>query len=150
VTPVLRISWRQLPAICGLLAESGLFLALARLAIFLLPFRTIASFLDRPLRRAAPDPRERRRQRNRIRWAIERAARLLPGETVCFPRGIAGFLMCRRRGIDSVLHYGAAVFPGEGLKAHVWLQDGVYGITGQSVCADYCVLARFPAAATGN
>jgi hypothetical protein len=58
--------------------------------------------------------------------------------------------MCRARGIDSVLHYGAAVFPGEGLKAHVWLQDGRYGITGQSASSDYCVLARFPAQAGGN
>jgi hypothetical protein len=75
---------------------------------------------------------------------------MLPGKTVCFPRGIAAFMMCRARGIDPVLYYGAAVVPGEGVKTHVWLYDGDYGITGHNLADDYCVVARFPAAAKGN
>jgi hypothetical protein len=137
-------------SLCALLAEAAIWLAVSRLAIFILPFRTIASMLDRPMRHPELAEPERGRQRKRIQWAIDRAAPVLPGETVCFPRGIAAFIMCRARGIDSVLHYGAAVFPGEGLKAHVWLQDGVYGITGHSVAAGYRVLARFPAGVTGE
>jgi len=146
---IFRIPSGQLMVLCGLLVEAAVFLAVARLSLFVLPFRTIAAFLDRPIRKPEPNLRERWRQRKQIRWAIERGTRFLPGETMCFPRGIAGFLMCRRRGIDSVLNYGAAFYPGEGLKAHVWLQDGPYGITGHSVSSEYCVLARFPAGARG-
>ena len=140
----------RLLSLSALLGEATMWLIISRLAIFALPFRIIASALDRPMRRRVLTEPQRGRQRRRIQWAIHRAARFLPGKTVCFPRGIAAFAMCRGRGIDSVLHYGAAVFPGEGLKAHVWLQDGVYGITGHSVAADYCVLARFPAGAIGE
>jgi hypothetical protein len=125
-------------------SEAFLLLALSRLALLFLPFRLIASFLDRPMARPQLPWQERARQRKAIQWAIDRAARCLPGETVCFPRGLAAFVMCRARGIDSVLHYGAAVVPGKGLKAHVWLLDGEYGITGHSVAAEYCLLARFP------
>jgi hypothetical protein len=131
-------------------AEAAFLLAFSRLAIMILPFRTIASVLDRPMDKTELAEPERGRQRKRIQWAIARAARLLPGETVCFPRGLAAFRMCRARGIDSVLSYGAAVLPGEGLKAHVWLQDGTFGITGHQASAGYCVIARFPAEANGK
>ena len=141
---------RQLPALCGLVAEAAAWLVLSRLAILIVPFRIIASFLDRPLLRSGPDLAERQLQVKRIQWAIERACRVLPGETVCFPRGMAGFFMCRLRGIDSVLHYGAAVIPGEGLKAHVWLCDGNYGVIGHRIAEQYRILARFPAGAKGN
>jgi hypothetical protein len=133
-----------------LLAEAAMWLTVSRLAIFVLRFRTIASYLDRPLRRPLLDSYARIGQRKRIQWAIGRAARLLPGETVCFPRGIAGFMMCRVRGIDSVLYYGAAISQNRRLKAHVWLRDGVHGIMGHSVASEYCVLARFPVGAPSD
>jgi hypothetical protein len=146
----MRLRLRRTIGLIRLVAEAAVLLALSRLAIMILPFRRIASVLDRPMRRPDLVEPERSRERKRIQWAIGRAARLLPGKTVCFPRGIAAYTMCRARGIDSVLSYGAAVLPGEGLKAHVWLQDGAYGITGHSVAADYCVIARFPAGARVN
>ena len=144
---LLRTPLAQSVPMCMALTEALVLLALSRLAIFLFPFRALAAYLDHPMRVPALTGPERVRQRNRIRWALDRAARLLPGPTVCFPRGLAGFVMCRVRGIDSILYYGAAVVPNEGLKAHVWLMDGDYGITGQSVAAEYSLLARFPSGA---
>jgi len=148
VISLLRAPLAQSLPLCMALTEAFVLLALCRLAIFLLPFRVLAAYLDRPMTVPELTGPERVRQRNRIRWAVDRAARFLPGPTVCFPRGLAGFVMCRVRGIDSILHYGAAVVSDEGLKAHVWLMDGDYGITGQSVAAEYCLLARFPSKAT--
>jgi len=150
VISFLRAPLAQSLPLCMALAEAFVLLAVSRLAIVFLPFRVLAAYLDRPMRAPALTGPERIRFRKRIRWAVDRAARLLPGSTVCFPRGLAGFLMCRARGIDSTLHYGAAVVPGGGLKAHVWLMDGDYGITGQSVAAEYCLLARFPSGVTGD
>jgi hypothetical protein len=145
-TRLFRTPLAPLISVCRLLTEAIFWLVVSRMAISAVPFRTIAFFLDRPMGRPGLRMPERGRQRRRISWAVERAARFLPGQTVCFPRGMAAFVMCRRRGIDSTLHYGAAVFPGEGLIAHVWLKDGVYGITGHSVARHYCVLAQFPTA----
>ena len=140
------IRWARRARMGLMVFEAALWLAIARFALFALRFATLASFLDRPF--AARETEEPRRgaQRRRIARAVDIAAGLLPGRTVCFPRGLAAFMMCRVRRIGSVLHYGAAVFPGEGMRAHVWLMDGNYGITGHSVANAYCVLARFPSA----
>jgi hypothetical protein len=132
-----------------LLVEATVLLAITRLVIFFLPFRIIAFALNRSFG-VLSQPRERERTRNDIRWAVERGARCLPGETVCFPKGVAAHIMCRARGIDSVLYYGALSSPAEGLIAHVWLKDGNTGIVGHSVAHRYSVLAQFPARIASN
>lgn len=74
--------------------------------------------------------------------AVERMAGLLPGKTVCFPRGIAVQAMLRRRGIGTTLYYGAR---DDGkLTAHVWVQDGDRGVIGLPENGEYAVVATFP------
>ncbi len=143
-----RIPPRKLLALVALVVEASFWLLVARLALLLLPFRVLADFLDTPLRHLQPEGACRSRQRKEVQWAINRAAGFLPGQSTCFARGIAAFRMCRARGIDSVLLYGANVSPTQGLRAHVWLRDGIYGITGHDVAADYRVIARFPASSS--
>jgi hypothetical protein len=128
-----------------LLFEACLYLVWARLILLVLPFRRLTPFFNRPSPPAMIlDPVERRRLRQDVGWAIELAGRHLPGETTCFPRGIAAQAMCRRRGVGAVLCYGAATLPETGLSAHVWVLDGTEGVVGHQAASDYRILARFP------
>jgi hypothetical protein len=119
-------------------------LGISRLALRVLPFRYIAGILDRSLLPGKCDVPDRKRKRRSISWAIARGSDLLPGNTVCFPQGIAAHVMCLRRGIDTTLYYGAAIRPDTGLTAHVWLQDGSTGVVGTRVADKYFILAQFP------
>lgn len=80
-----------------------------------------------------------------MQWLINVASQLLPGQTVCFPQAIVGQALLRRLGIGATLYYGAAVLPGRGLTAHVWLQDGPKVILGEIEGQDYHILAHYPA-----
>ncbi|HEX4278870.1 MAG TPA: lasso peptide biosynthesis B2 protein [Bryobacteraceae bacterium] len=129
----------------GLLADAWWQLFVARLLLRLLPFRGLTKFLIKaPSRQFLRTDFERQQVRRKVSWAINLAAKYLPGETVCFPRGLAAQTMCRKRGINAILYYGAAVLPSEGLAAHVWVLDGDDGIVGHQTADKYRVLACFP------
>lgn len=117
----------------------------ARALLRLLSFRQLTRVMHYPLGRRRLSPENETKVRADVRWAIERASRYLPGNTVCFPRGLAAQAMCRRRGIDTVLYYGAKVLEGCGLQAHVWVGEGPNAVVGFENSADYHILARFPA-----
>jgi hypothetical protein len=140
----LRSFFRYPPEQRRFLLEALLLLVLARLALRLLPFRRLRPFFDRRPRRPPPDPARRQRLRQQVSWAIGRAAAHLPGQTVCFPRGIAAQIMLVHRGVPATLYYGAATLPGRGLTAHVWVQDGAAGVVGHQEAAAYKILARYP------
>src|SRR4051794_27908372 len=98
-------------------------LAWASLAIALLPFRKVA----RAASKASPRPGASLEAGlpKRIRWAVDAWGRRLPWRVVCFQRGLAAHRMLRRRGYDSILHYGVAQEAAKGLSAHVWVSlDG--------------------------
>ena len=128
-----------------LLIEAWLRLVWARLLLRFLTFSQLTWVFNAPVRKTVFSNAEREQLRRDVGWAIERAADWLPGKTVCFPRGIAAQIMCRRRGIDTIMYYGAALDLVAGLTAHVWVQDGRYGVVGHTVADQYSVLARFPA-----
>ena len=143
----LRAYFRQPAGRKRLLIEAAFFLLCARLLLRLLSFRQLTRLLEYPIKHPVLSENEELQRvelRNNIRWAIERSAAHLPGPTVCFPRGMAAQAMCRRRGIDTKLYYGAAVLAGQGLAAHVWVQDGSDGVVGYQEAGQYLVLARFP------
>ena len=66
---------------------------------------------------------------------------------MCFQRGLALHLMARRRGVASVLHYGVAQDPAEGLAAHVWVSVDGHTVIGGEQAPRFTCLARFPASA---
>jgi Transglutaminase-like superfamily len=123
-----------------LLGEGLLALALASLAIALLPFRWVA---------AAASVRGRRPQRSdsetvrRVRGAIQGWSRRVPWRAVCFQRGLALHWMLRRRGIPSVLSYGAR-HEGDKLAAHVWIDVEGETVIGGEEAPSFACLARFP------
>jgi hypothetical protein len=123
-----------------LFAEALAALALASLAIALLPFRWVAAAASVRGRRASrPDSGTVRR----VRGAIRGWSRRVPWKAVCFQRGLALHWMLRRRGIPSVLLYGARR-EGDGLAAHVWVDVEGETVIGGEEAPSFACLARFP------
>ncbi|HEX8126833.1 MAG TPA: lasso peptide biosynthesis B2 protein [Allosphingosinicella sp.] len=123
-----------------MLAEALAALALASLAIAVLPFRRVAAAAS--ARGRGPersDPETVRRARSAlIGWS-----RRVPWRTVCFQKGLALHWMLRRRGIRSVLLYGARR-DGDGLAAHVWVDVDGETVIGGDESPNFACLARFP------
>jgi hypothetical protein len=140
----LRSFLRQPPVHRRLLAEAALALLAARLLLHLVPFRSLTVLMNYPLADVQVPEAERSLIRGHIAQSINRAAAHLRGDTVCFPRALAAQFMCRRRGIDATIFFGAAV-DGNGLAAHVWVQDGGVDVVGCEDVSRFQILARFPA-----
>ncbi len=123
-----------------MLAEALAALALASLAIAFLPFRRVAAFASpRGRGPARADPETVRRARS----AITGWSRRVPWRAVCFQKGLALHWMLRRRGIRSVLLYGARR-DGDGLAAHVWVDLDGETVIGGDEAPNFACLARFP------
>jgi hypothetical protein len=127
-----------------LLFEATLSLALAAFAVAVLPFRQIGRLATCPVRQPDLPPAARKIAVRRIRWAIFSCARRVPWRTVCFQQALAAQLMLRRRGIPSVLYYGAAPDDKRGLAAHVWVRAGEIGVVGHEISHQFAVLAKYP------
>ena len=127
-----------------ILLEAALWLAVAGLAIALLPFRQIGRLAARPIGRPEPPPRARLREVKRIRWAIVVSARRVPWHAMCFQQGLAAQFILRRRGVPSVLYYGVAPDEGGGLSSHVWVLDGDVNVIGGEIASRFAQLATFP------
>ncbi|HYW14849.1 MAG TPA: lasso peptide biosynthesis B2 protein [Allosphingosinicella sp.] len=123
-----------------MLAEALAALALASMAIALLPFRRVAAAASAPARGPARvDPQTVRRARS----AVTGWSRRVPWRAVCFQKGLALHWMLRRRGIPSVLLYGARR-DGDGLAAHVWVDVEGETVIGGDESPNFACLARFP------
>jgi hypothetical protein len=140
----LRLSWQDRL----LLLEAVVCLAIAAFAIAVLPFRHVGLLAARPI--GPHRPKLSRQQRlskvQRIRWAVIAAAARVPWGAMCFQRGLATQLMLRRRGIPSVLYYGASQDDRSGLRAHVWVRYGDIDVIGGENAYRFAVLATFPPA----
>jgi hypothetical protein len=136
-----RLSWPDR----ALLAQSFAWLAIASLAIAVLPFPDIAAIASRGTRRISPAGSARQNLVSRIRWAVGAASARVPWRAVCFQQGLAAHLMLRRRGINSVLYYGAAHTPESALAAHVWVRADDLDVVGCELASQYALLATFPA-----
>ena len=135
-----RFSWQDRL----LLLEAILWLVIAGLAIAVLPFRRIGLLAARPIRTREVPSQERLDKVRRIRWAIISTAARVPWRALCFQQGVAAQLMLRRRGIPSVLYYGAAQDDRNGLYAHVWVRDGDVDVIGSEIAHRFATLAAFP------
>lgn len=135
----------------ALLPEAVLYLLAARLALIFIPFPRLAPHLgsfvpptDARVAQAgagiAPDQARLARD---IGWAVTRAARYLPFKAVCLPQAMAAQVMLRRRGVTSVMHFGAAKGTDKPLDAHAWLDAAGVEVTGYPVAAGFAEIACF-------
>jgi hypothetical protein len=123
--------------------ETILWLAVANFAIAMLPFRYVGLLAARSITKPLP-PDARLDTVRRIRWAIISTAARIPWRARCFQQGLAAQLMLRRRGVPSVLYYGAAQDDRSELYAHVWVREGEFEVIGGEIANRFVVLATFP------
>jgi hypothetical protein len=135
-----RLSWSDRL----MLLEAIFWLALAALAIAVLPFAHIGRLALFPVCGQAPPQQRRLAESRRVRWAVVASARRVPWRAMCFQQGLAAQFMLRRRGIPSVLSYGVALDKRRGLSAHVWVRDRNVDVIGGEIASRYAVLATFP------
>ncbi|MEO8812117.1 MAG: lasso peptide biosynthesis B2 protein [Caulobacteraceae bacterium] len=127
----------------ALASEALAWVALAGLGLRLAPFRWIAAAANRKARVSASDEAG---VIDKVRWAVTAAARRSPWRPACFEEGLAAHAMLRRRGVASVLYYGARRGGAPGLAAHVWVRAGGQDVVGGAGAGDFAILAAWPAA----
>jgi hypothetical protein len=116
-----------------LLGEALVGLALARAAMFWIPFRRIAAWLGTP---GAVSPgaatEEEVRIAEEIGWAVGVVARRVPWDGRCLAQALAATGMLRRRGLEGTVSFGAGREESSEseFSAHAWLQVGSCIVTG--------------------
>jgi Transglutaminase-like superfamily len=135
----------------ALLIEAAIWLLLARVALLAVPFPTLARRLgafvpptDERVTLAGRDASLRDAQlAEEIGWATVRAARHVPFKAVCLPQAMAARIMLGRRGVASVLHFGAAKGRDRPIDAHAWLDAAGIEVTGYPVAGQFAEIACF-------
>ncbi len=125
--------------------SGGCALCAARLALIFVPFprlaRRLGDFVPPSDARARLLARSRRTDQaplaEEIGWAVTRAARYLPFKAVCLPQAMAARVMLKRRGVASVMHFGAAKGEEKPLDAHAWLDAAGVEVTGYPVGEEF-------------
>ena len=134
-----------------LLPEAVLCLLAARLALIFVPFPRLAQRLGAFV--PPTDPRASALETaaaldhagiaREISWAVTRAARYVPFKAVCLPQAMAARVMLNRRGVRSVMHFGAAKGTDKPLDAHAWLGAAGVEVTGYPVAENFAEIACF-------
>jgi hypothetical protein len=135
----------------GLLIEAAIWLLVTRVALLAVPFprlaRRLGAFVpptDQRVTEAWQGCSEAdKRLAAEIGWAVVRAARHVPFKAVCLPQAMAGRIMLRRRGVASVLHFGAAKGRDKPIDAHAWLDAAGVEVTGYPVAEQFSEIACF-------
>jgi hypothetical protein len=135
----------------ALLVEAVACLLAARLALTFIPFprlaRQLGAFVPpsdpRILTATAVTTPDQTRLAEAISWAVTRAARYVPFRAVCLPQAMAARLMLKRRGIRSVMHFGAVKGAEKPFDAHAWLDAAGVEVTGYPVAPDFAEIACF-------
>ena len=135
----------------ALLAEAVVCLLAARLALILIPFPRLARHLGtfvppsdaRALQARTARSQDQARLAEEIGWAVTRSARYVPFNAVCLPQAMAARVMLERRGVASVMHFGAAKGKEKPLDAHAWLDAAGVEVTGYPVGEGFAEIACF-------
>lgn len=116
-------------------------MAAARLSLAIYPFRKIAKTLGafvppndpRALARGESAAEEDARTARLIGWAVRTAAPWMPFRSVCLQQAMAAHAMLKRRGISSVMHFGAGKSKEKPIDAHAWLDAAGVKVTGYPI-----------------
>lgn len=125
----------------ALVVEAVACLLLARLGLIFIPFPKLARWLGRFV--PPSDPRALAALAQEIGWAVTRSARYVPFRAVCLPQAMAARVMLKRRGVASVLHFGATRGEAKPLDAHAWLDAAGVEVTGYLVAKQFAEIACF-------
>jgi hypothetical protein len=133
----------------ALVVEAVACLLLARLGLIFVPFPKLARRLGHfvppsdPRAAAARGRTAQAATAEEIGWAVTRSARYVPFKAVCLPQAMAARVMLKRRGVSSVMHFGAARGEDKPLDAHAWLDAAGVEVTGYPVADQFAEIACF-------
>lgn len=121
-------------------------LAIMRVAVGVLPFRTITRALGLHEGRSAQEiDRTAQARAARIGWAVRSAAAHAPWRSTCLMQALAAAGLLRIWRIDATLYLGVGrdeASP-DGLAAHAWLRCGGLVLTGEAGRVRFAELASF-------
>ena len=145
----------------AVLIEAVAWLLVARLSLIFVSFPRLARRLGtlvapadaRALQAKSDNKQDEARIAEEVGWAVTRAARHVPFNAVCLPQAMAARIMLKRRGVDSVLHFGARIGrdnigqdkiePHKPIDAHAWLDAAGVEVTGYPVATTFAEIACF-------
>ena len=127
-----------------LVAEASASMAIARISLAIYPFRTLAkgfgAFVPpgdpRVLASTENAAEGHARTAKDVGWAVRTAAPWMPFKSVCLQQAMAAHAMLKRRGIASVMHFGAGKSPEKPIDAHAWLDAAGVKVTGYPVASN--------------
>ncbi len=126
-----------------LLLEALLLVAIARIAILVLPFRWIAKWLGRHMQSSLQQPENLLTMRN-VQWAVKAMAHRVPWKAECLVQAMAARSMLQRRSMNGTLFLGVAKdSSSDELKAHAWLKCGDQWVTGGRGAEKFAVVSTF-------
>ncbi|MDB5707274.1 MAG: hypothetical protein JWN66_4390 [Sphingomonas bacterium] len=134
-----------------LVVEACASMFIARMSLAIFPFSRLAkgfgAFVPptdpRVLAQAEGAAEEQVRTARAIGWAVRSSAPYMPFKTVCLQQAMAAHAMLRRRGIASVMHFGAGKSDDKPIDAHAWLDAVGVKVTGYPVAANFSELGCF-------
>jgi len=140
-----KLGWRRR----GLIGEAMVWLLVLRVALILIPFprlaRTMGAFVPpadpRVAAAAAATTRDAARLAREISWAVTRGAAHAPFKAVCLPQAMAARVMLKRREVESVMRFGAALAPDRPLDTHAWLDAAGVKVTGYPAARGFAEIA---------
>ena len=118
-----------------LLVSAVVSLIRARFTVMFVPVRKIL-LPAAPQNEAVPPDTDA----EKISWAVETAARIVPTAKNCLVRAIAGREMLARRGVSSQIRLGVAKNSPDILSAHAWLECGSMIVTGEGEHRSYAAM----------
>lgn len=137
------------PARQALVVEAALLLLAARVVLLVVPFQRLArgwgSFVVptevAPMNHAvSPDAR---RIAIAVGWAVRATASVMPTKAMCLQQAVTARWMLARRGITSIIHYGAGRDESGALVAHAWLDAAGEEVTGHPVASIIAEIGAF-------
>ena len=126
-----ELSWDQRL----LLVRAAFWLTVVRIALWLAPFRRVWRWFGaaRPLRTRVP---ENKAPIARTRWAVDLAARRVPGAT-CLVRALTLRHLLQQEGVAGQVRIGVARSGSPTLRAHAWVEVEGIAITASENLAAY-------------
>lgn len=110
-----------------LFGEALFLILFFRIGMFIIPFRFIIPFLNKPGKEKKGNVQF---QLVEIKWVLQAVKRKLPLVTNCWSLGAAGMILLKKRGIPSELYLGVLKLPSGEMKAHAWLKQGDLVVSG--------------------
>ena len=134
-----------------LVVEACVSMLIARVSLAIFPFSRVARGFGamvppndpRVLAHAEGATIEQMRTARRVGWAVRASAGYMPFKAVCLQQAMAAHGMLKRRGIASVMHFGARKTDEKPIDAHAWLDAAGVKVTGYPIAPTLAELGCF-------